>query len=160
MREKHQENSMTNNKEIVLKLYAAFDRGQLDLGRSIMSEDCTIDLVGIPGQLDREAFLQFGLEFCKAFPDTCHQFDEVIEEDNKVVTIGKFCGTHLGNFQGLPATGKSIEVEVMHVDRLVDGRIVSHWGQGNQAGMMKQLGIAFIPGLSLITSAIRYQWQS
>jgi predicted ester cyclase len=75
------------------------------------------------------------------------------------VTVGKFRGTHLDKFQGLPATGKSIEIEVMHIDTLVDGKIVSHWGQGNQAGMMKQLGIAFIPGFSLITSIIRHQWQ-
>jgi hypothetical protein len=48
----------------------------------------------------------------------------------------------------------------MHIDTLVDGKIVSHWGQGNQAGMMKQLGIAFIPGFSLITAAIRHKWRS
>jgi steroid delta-isomerase-like uncharacterized protein len=129
---------MKTNKEIVLGLYTAFDKGEFDLVRSMLSEDFTTDLVGIPTPLDREAFIQFGLEFRKAFPDGHHQFDEVIAEDNKVVTVGKFCGTHLDKFQGLPATGKSIEIEVMHIDRLVDGKIVSHWGQGNQSGMMKR----------------------
>jgi steroid delta-isomerase-like uncharacterized protein len=148
---------MATTKEIVLGLYAAFDRGEFDLVRSMMSEDFIAHLVGMPAPLEREAFIQFGLEFRKAFPDGCHQFDEVIVEGNKVVTSGKFRATHLGKFQGLPATGKSIAIEVTHIDRLIDDRIVYHWGQGNQAEMMQQLGIVFIPGLALIASAIRHQ---
>jgi steroid delta-isomerase-like uncharacterized protein len=148
---------METNKENVLELYAAFDRGEFDLVRSMMSVDFVAHLVGMPETLNREAFIQFGAEFRTAFPDGYHQFDEVIVEDNRVVTIGKFRGTHLGKFQGLPATGKSVEIEVIHIDKLIDDRIVYHWGQGNQAGMMQQLGIVFIPGLSLITSAIRHQ---
>jgi steroid delta-isomerase-like uncharacterized protein len=148
---------MPTNQERVLKLYAAFDRGEFDLVRSMMSADFIAHLVGMPTPLEREAFIQFGLEFRQAFPDGCHQFDEVIVEGNKVVTLGKFHATHLSKFQGLPATGKSVEIEVMHLDRIIDDRIVYHWGQGNQAGMMQQLGIVFIPGLSLIASAIRHQ---
>jgi steroid delta-isomerase-like uncharacterized protein len=150
---------MKTNKEIVLGLYAAFDRGDFDLGQSMLSEDFITDLVGIPERLDRAAFIKFGSEFRHSFPDGYHQFEHIIAEDDRVVTVGKFRGTHLDKFQGLPATGKSIEIEVMHVDRLFDGKIVHHWGQGNQAGMMSQLGIIFIPGFSLITSAIRHQWQ-
>jgi steroid delta-isomerase-like uncharacterized protein len=150
---------MKTNKEIVLELYAAFDRGDFELGQSMLSEDFITDLVGIPERLDRAAFIKFGSEFRHSFPDGYHQFEHIIAEDDRVVTVGKFRGTHLDKFQGLPATGKCIEIEVMHIDRLFDGKIVHHWGQGNQAGMMQQLGIVFIPGFSLITSAIRHQWQ-
>jgi steroid delta-isomerase-like uncharacterized protein len=151
---------MKTNKETVLELYAAFDRGEFDLVRSLMAEDFIAHLVGMPKPLEREAFIQFGLEFRTAFPDGCHQFDEVIVEDDRVVTSGKFRAIHLGKFQGLPATRKSIEIEVIHVDKLVKNRIVYHWGQGNQAGMMQQLGIVFIPGLAAIASAIRHQLRS
>jgi steroid delta-isomerase-like uncharacterized protein len=150
---------MTTNKQIVLELYAAFDRGEFDIVRSMMSEDFSTDLVGMPAPLDIEAFIQFGLEFRTAFPDGCHQFDAVIAEADRVVTMGKFHGTHLGKFQGLPATGKSVSIEVVHIDRLSDGKIVYHWGQGNQAGMMQQLGIVFVPGVSLVTAAIQHKWR-
>jgi steroid delta-isomerase-like uncharacterized protein len=150
---------MKTYKQIVLELYLAFDNGEFDLVRSMMSEDFIADLVGMPIPLDRDAFLQFGLEFRQAFPDGCHQFDEVIAEDNRVVTMGKFRATHLGKLQGLPATGKTIEIEVVHIDRLIDDRIVYHWGQGNQAGMMQQLGMMFVPGLPLVTAAIQHKWR-
>jgi steroid delta-isomerase-like uncharacterized protein len=151
---------MKTKKEIVLGLYTAFDQGDFDLVRSMLSEDFTTDLVGMPDPLDRVAFIQFGLEFRQSFPDGYHQFDQVIAADDQVVTVSKFRGKHLGKFQGLPATGKLIEIEVIHIDRLADGKIISHWGQGNQAGMMQQLGILFIPGFSLITSVIRHQAKS
>jgi steroid delta-isomerase-like uncharacterized protein len=150
---------MTSNEQLVLELYAAFDRSEFDLVRSMIAEDFTTDLVGMPTPLNREAFIQFGLEFRKAFPDGCHQFERVIVADNRVVTMGKFRGTHLGNFQGLPPTGKSVEIEVVHLDELSDGKIVYHWGQGNQAGMMQQLGIVFVPGISLVSAAIQHKWR-
>jgi steroid delta-isomerase-like uncharacterized protein len=151
---------MKTNKDIIIELYTAFDRCDFDLVRSMIAEDFTTDLVGVPDSLDRDDFIKFGREFRQAFPDGYHQFDRIIAEEDRVVTIGKFRGTHLGKFQGLPATGKSIEIEVVHVDRVMDGKIVSHWGQGNQAGMMKQLGMVFLPGVSLITAVIRHQWQN
>jgi predicted ester cyclase len=87
-------NLSMKTKEIVLDLYAAFDSGEFDRVRSMMSVDFIADLVGMPAPLDREAFIQFGREFQIAFPDGCHRFDEIIVEDNKVVTIGKFRATH------------------------------------------------------------------
>jgi ketosteroid isomerase-like protein len=47
-------------KEIVLEMYAAFDRGEFDRVRSMMSPDFIADLVGMPAPFDREAFIQFG----------------------------------------------------------------------------------------------------
>jgi predicted ester cyclase len=117
-------------------------------------------MVGMPNALNRDTFIAFGLEFRSAFPNGCHQFDRVIVEGDKVVTQGLFTGTHLGNFQGLPATGKSVKIAVIHIDRVLDGKVVEHWGQGDQTGMMQQLGIVFIPGINLFYSALRQSWRS
>jgi predicted ester cyclase len=151
---------MQNCQERVVTLYAAFDRGEFELVRSMMAEDFKADLVGLPQPFDRSGFIEFGRQFCEAFPDSCHRFDEIIVDGDRVITIGKIFGTHLGQFQGLPATGKKIEVEFTHLDRVVDDRVCYHWGQGNQLGMMQQLGIAFLPGLSLFTAAIRHRLTS
>lgn len=146
---------MSNNRDIIVKLYETFDRGDFEVVRNMLSEDFVAHLVGLPATLDRDEFTEFGIGFRQAFPDGCHHFDRPICEDDKVVTSGLFTGTHLGNFQGLPATGRSISIAVMHIDRISNGQVVEHWGQGDQAGMMQQLGIVPLPGIGLFYAAIR-----
>jgi steroid delta-isomerase-like uncharacterized protein len=146
---------MNDQSELVIKLYATFDRGDFEAVKTMLAENFVAHLVSMSATLDRDEFTEFGIKFRQAFPDGSHHFDRPICEDDKVVTSGVFTGTHLGNFQGLPATGQSLSVAVMHIDRISDGRVVEHWGQGDQAGMMQQLGIVPIPGIGLFYSAIR-----
>ncbi len=79
----------------------------------------------------------------------------MIVEGEKVVTCGTFTATHLGDFQGLPPTGKPIKLSIMHIDRVEDGRIVEHWGQGDALGLMQQLGIVFLPGPTFLPRILK-----
>ncbi|MEO1070358.1 MAG: ester cyclase, partial [Cyanobacteria bacterium J06638_6] len=63
---------------------------------------------------------------------------------------GRFTAKHLSEFQGLPATGKQISLSIMHIDRIEEGKIVEHWGQGDALGLMQQLGVVFLPGPKLL----------
>jgi steroid delta-isomerase-like uncharacterized protein len=148
---------MNTNRDVVIQLYQAFDRNEFEIVKSMLTEDFAAHLVGMSTPLNRAEFTEFGIKFKQAFPDGCHHFDRPICEADRVVTSGRFIGTHLGNFQGLPATGRSISIAVMHIDRLCDGKVIEHWGQGDQAGMMQQLGIVSLPGIGLFFSAIRQQ---
>ncbi len=145
---------------VVLELYTTFDRGDFNRLQELISHDFMSYMTGLPTALDRDAFISFGLSFRQAFPDGYHQFENTIEQGDKVATQGTFTGTHLGNFQGLPATGKAVKIALMHIDRVVDGKVVVHWGQGDQAGMMQQLGIIFVPGIGLISSALGHRWRT
>ena len=95
------------------------------------------------------------MAFYLAFTNGQHTFDEVIVESNKVVTCGTLTATHVGDFQGLPSTGKPIKLSIMHIDRVEDGKIVEHWGQGDALGLMQQLGIVFLPGPRLFPHIIK-----
>jgi predicted ester cyclase len=105
--------------------------------------------------LNGEGFKQFGMSFYLAFSQGQHNFDEVIVSDDRVVTCGTFTATHLGEFQGLPPTGKQISLSIMHIDRVEDGKILEHWGQGDALGLMQQLGIVFVPGPKLFPHILR-----
>ena len=48
--------------------------------------------------------------------------------------------THLGDFQGIPATGKRITVGGIWIDRIAGGRIVERWGVVDLLGVLQQLG--------------------
>jgi steroid delta-isomerase-like uncharacterized protein len=77
-----------------------------------------------------------------AFPDLYFSIEDMIAEDDKVVTRYVFSGTHLGEFWGIPATGKSVKVKAIWIHRLANGKIVEgrDWGVIDVYDMMKQLG--------------------
>ncbi|NEQ64226.1 MAG: ester cyclase [Symploca sp. SIO2D2] len=143
------------NKTIVLEFYQAFDDRNIEQALAQLAPNFVAHMAGLSQPLDVNEFKQFGMMFYGAFADSQHQFEEVIVEDNKVVTSGTFTARHLGKFQGLPPTGKQIEIAIMHIDRLENGKIVEHWGQGDTQGLMKQLGIMFVPSPQLIAYILK-----
>ncbi len=86
-----------------------------------------------------DEFMQYAMSIFTAFPDGYHLLDEVIAEGDKVMTRGIFCGTHQGELMGIPPTGKQVVFSVVHIDRVLDGKVVDHWGQADVFGMMQQL---------------------
>ena len=138
------------NKALILQFYKAFDDRKMEQASELLAPNFVAHLAGLPDPLDGEGFKQFGLSFYLAFSQGKHIFDEVIVSGDRVVTCGTFTATHLGEFQGLPPTGKQVSLSIMHIDRVEDGKIVEHWGQGDALGLMQQLGIVFLPGPKLI----------
>ena len=109
-------------------------------------------MAGLPKPLDAEGFRDFGVNFYSTFTSSKHQFDQVIVEVNKVVTCGTFIAKHLGEFQGIPPTNKQVEISIMHIDYVENGKILEHWGQGDFQGLMRQLGIMLFPSPKIVTS--------
>jgi len=133
--------SVERNKAIVLKFYAAFDQKDVKQGRELMSPDIVGRGMGTDTLNGYDAFMQYGMMMFAAFPDGRHTLEEVIAEDDKVVTRGTFKGIHQGELMGIPPTGKQVKFSVVHIDRVVNGKIVEHWGQGDIFAMMQQLGV-------------------
>jgi predicted ester cyclase len=89
--------------------------------------------------MDREAWMAMGKQFYAAFPDAKHTIQRTIPGGDTVTILATFSGTHRGELMGIPPTGRAIAFDVVHVDRVVDGRIVEHRGQLDSAGLMQQL---------------------
>ena len=140
---------------IVLQFYQAFNTRNFDQAVALLAPSFVAHLAGVPEPLNREAFQQFGLAFFQAFPDGQHTFDNVLVDGNCVVTSGTFNGTHRAPFQGLPATGQQVKISLMHIDCVEDGQIVKHWGQGDQLGLVQQLGIVPVPGPVLLSKLLK-----
>lgn len=147
--------SVEQTKALVLQFYQAFDDRQMEQALELLAPNFVAHLAGVSEALDAEGFKQFGMSFYLAFSQGRHQFDEIIVADDRVVTCGTFSAIHLGEFQGLPPTGKRIRLSIMHIDRVENGKIVEHWGQGDALGLMQQLGIIFLPGPTLVPSLLK-----
>jgi predicted ester cyclase len=76
-----------------------------------------------------------------AFPDLRMEAEDVLASADKVVARVHATGTHQGEFMGIPATGKSVDVQVIDIMRFgADGLVHEHWGLFDALGMMQQLG--------------------
>ena len=131
--------SLEENKAIALKMYRAFDRQDIEEGRKYMA----VDIVGqgMDGVLRQgiDVFIEYAVSMFGMFPDGSHQVDEIIAEEDKVVTRGVFSGTHQGELMGIAPTGKQVQFSFIHIDRIVDSKVIHHWGQADLLTMMQQL---------------------
>jgi predicted ester cyclase len=130
---------LEQNKSIVLRAYEAFDRGDIEQGKMLVASDIIGCVMGSNELKGADGFFGYALMMRAVFPDGYHTFRDVIAEGDKVVTSGTYRGTHQGELMRVPPTGKRVTFSVVHIDRVVDGKIVEHWGQGDTMALMKQL---------------------
>jgi steroid delta-isomerase-like uncharacterized protein len=78
-----------------------------------------------------------------AFPDLRMDVEDVVANGDKVVARVRYTGTNLGEFMGMPATGKRVDVQLIDMFRFgEDGFVREHWGVMDALAMMQQLGAA------------------
>jgi steroid delta-isomerase-like uncharacterized protein len=76
-----------------------------------------------------------------AFPDLRMEPHDVIVSSDKAVARVRATGTHGGEFMGMPASGRSVDVQLIDIIRFGDdGLAREHWGVFDQMAMMQQLG--------------------
>jgi steroid delta-isomerase-like uncharacterized protein len=75
-----------------------------------------------------------------AFPDLQSQVEELIASGDKVVVRVRWTGTQKGDYAGIPATGKPVDVRVISIWRFENGRVVENWTLQDQLTLLKQVG--------------------
>lgn len=117
----------------------AFNQRDWETERAARSDDFRAILSGAPAPLDNAAWSGFMNAFVAAFPDSTIQVQACISEDDTVVTRWSITGTHRGEFQGIPATGHTVQFNGIEFNRVRDGKIAEHIAQFDLAGLMQQL---------------------
>jgi predicted ester cyclase len=64
-----------------------------------------------------------------------------VVDGDVVWTRNRATGTNDGSFLGNPPTGKPMSIDVFDVLRVVNGKIVEHWGVPDRLGVLFQLGL-------------------
>jgi len=90
--------------------------------------------------IDLQGYKQFQPSVLAAFPDGRWVIEDMVAEGDRVAWRYSFYGTHLGEFMGLPATGKQLRLSGILISRIADGRIAEEWEIFDAAGMFRQLG--------------------
>jgi predicted ester cyclase len=88
----------------------------------------------------REGYKQFIGILRAAFPDLEYTIDQQLAEGDMVATRVTGRGTHKGDFLGIAPTNRRVTWTQTHLSRMVDGKLVEHWADVDQLGMLQQLG--------------------
>lgn len=75
-----------------------------------------------------------------AFPDLHFQIEDQVAAGDRVVTRWSAQGTHAGEFQGIPPTGKQVTLTGIDIDRFAGGKVVECWPVADELGLLQQLG--------------------
>ena len=134
-----------SNKTIVRSFFETlWNEKRLDRLDQLVAPDY-IDGNPMPGQAaGLEGAKQKWAMYFAGIPDLSANIEDLVAEGDRVVIRFTAEGTHHGTLLGVPPTGKRLRVTAIAIYRLVGGKIVEHWEEGDRLGLFQQLGV--IPG--------------
>ena len=123
------------------RMYDLLNAGDVD-GFGDRVADDFVDHEELPGLAPtKEGVKSFFRMYIAAFPDLRIDAEDILTSGDKVVARSRATGTHQGEFMGMPATGKAIDVQLIDIIRFGDdGLACEHWGVFDTMAMMQQLG--------------------
>jgi predicted ester cyclase len=77
-----------------------------------------------------------------AFPDLRFTIEDQLVQGDQAAFRWRAAGTHTGPLGPVPATGKTISVEGLIIDRMAGAKVQERWEQWDQSSMLQQLGLA------------------
>ncbi|MGH3087748.1 MAG: ester cyclase [Rubrobacteraceae bacterium] len=135
--------SVEENKVMVREYFEAFAGGDLGWMDSHIAPDFVRHDPGLPFEVrGPEGVRHLNSVLLTAFPDMRLDVEDVICEGDKVLARLTIHATHRGEFMEIPPTGNEVEVPVLDLFRIADGKLVEHWAAIDNLGMMRQLGRA------------------
>jgi steroid delta-isomerase-like uncharacterized protein len=115
-------------KEIVRRFVDEYQTGADEEAFGALLAPDVVDHSRPPGIAEGAAGVRQQFEaFRAALPDFRATILDLVAEGDKVVTRKVFRGTHRGELLGVPPTGREVEIHVIDIVRVHDGRIVGHW---------------------------------
>lgn len=113
--------------------------GDLAAAEQILAPGYRLHLPGMPEPVDAEGHRGLVALFRRGFPDWVETVEDVIAEGDRVVVRVLGAGTHLGEFQGIPPTGRAVRVGGIGIARVAEGRVAEAWAAYDALGLVEQL---------------------
>ena len=123
-----------------------FDEGFATGGTAVVDELCSPDLVehqfGLAGSgaVAIEHVKAAIRDVHAAVPDLRATIEDAVQHDDTIWARVRVRGTATGPFFG-PPSGCPVDITVIDVARVVDGRIVEHWGVPDRFALLAQTGV-------------------
>lgn len=124
------------NKTVIRDLYErSLNAHDLDLLEDYISGSFT----GVRGTRGAAAFGAPIRSLIEAFPDIRWTIGTMTAEDERVTVSWTWTGTHTGDFNGFPATGKKLTNDGMAIYELKDGKVINAAVQTDRLGFLQEM---------------------
>ncbi len=130
--------AIQKNKETISALY---DQGLNKRNLQFLQDLISPEYTGIGGAKGAAAFEGPIIPLIKAFPDIQWKIEDIFGEGEKVVVRWKWLGTQTGQYNNLPATGKTISNDGMAIFEFKEGKIIGSQVQTDRVGFLQQLEV-------------------
>lgn len=137
------DNSLPESVEVLRRvLFEGFATGNTGIVDELFSPDLVEHQFGLGGRgAEALAHVKEAIrQVHEAMPDISYELEDWATRGNTawVRFLGR--GTNTGPFFG-PPSGKAVEVTVIDVAVVVDGRITEHWGVPDRFSLLQQTGV-------------------
>ncbi len=130
------------NKALVRRWFEETDRHNFAILDELLAEDYVDHnppFPDLPG--GREGVRRANEMLLAAFPDATHVIEDQLAEGDRAATRWTARGTHTGEVNGVPPTGKKISVDAISIHRMAGGRIAETWEVWDTLGFLQQIGV-------------------
>ncbi len=138
--------STEENKALVQQMIRLIESGDLNTVDQVIAPNWVNHDPSLPPLQGYEGFKQLTMLFRSAFPGFHDEIEDMLAEGDKVAARWRFRATNSGSFQGMPPTGKAVDVTATGIFRVVDGKVTDNWVNLDALGLMQQLGVVPAPG--------------
>jgi steroid delta-isomerase-like uncharacterized protein len=130
-----------DNEAALRHFFEQISAGDIDAAAERLADDF-VEHEAMPGlEPNKEGTRQLFRMMIAGFPDLRFDAEDILTSGDKVVARSRVTGTNKGEFMGMPATGKSINVQAIDIVRFGnDGLAAEHWGVMDMMSIMQQLG--------------------
>ena len=124
------------NKALVRGFYDDINRGDVDTFLTKLADDFVEHEVfpGVPPTKEGVGMLFAQLR--KAFSGFRMDVEAIAADADIVVVRVMMTGKHVGEFMGIPASGKEVRVPICDWTRVRNGKAVEHWGVSDTSALM------------------------
>ena len=134
-----------DNKALLRRFFdEVLNTGNLALADQLLDPGYQFHFPALPQPGGPEVFKDTLLAFRQGFPDLNFTIEDMIAEGDRVAVRFTVRGTHRGDFQGVPPTGRPVQFSGISIYRVAGGKMVEDRSEIDQVSLMQQLGL--MPG--------------
>lgn len=147
------------NKRIVQRFYEElWNERKIEIADEIIAPDCvTHQLAGASEGAGvarpPESIKAHVAAWLEGFPDLRFTVEQIVAEDDRVMTHTRVRGTHTGAWQGLLPTGRAVSFPMIVIQRIEGGKIAEDWVLVDSLGFFQQLALV-PPTAEIMTRAV------